>query len=394
MKTVFAFIVVSIIFISIIEADELRDFLKGETRYWGIQDKITPAQLDQLADLKRKTEAPELSQEQRTQAYTALFQYVQKLRGYPEGRVPAATATNFWAPGQSPVPPTTPVSNPGHLGNFKKRGTGRHAMILIPDLGADWTVFDSFMERNESMFTFYAITLPGFGGTNPPRRPASLDFGSMDWWVNAETAVLNLIRKENVQEPIVLGHQAGAYLAMKLALENPKVVRGAVVLNGLLYAPVPGIPPNTPQQERVKIVNSWTPAEVFPNPSPAQYRAVMLQNGEWFCKNKERQKRIADMLGTTRSSVWWNYFAELATTDLTMQMKRLRLPVLVLPSVYDAGSVGVESSKTAIAQWEPLEKSVSSLPITVIRIEDCRAYATEDQPEKLDQAIRQWIEKL
>ena len=394
MKILVACIAVLMLCISIVQADELRNFLESETRYWGIHETIHSTELDQLVVLKRKAESAGLSRDQRIQAYTELFQYVQKLRGLPEGKVPAASAINFWSDGQPLVPSTHAITNPGTFGNFKKRGTGPIAMILIPDLGTDWRVFDSFMQRNLSRFTFYAVTLPGFGGTNPQRRPEKLDFGTMDWWDNATKALLNLIANQKLTRPVILGHQAGSYLAMKLALHNPKIIRGAVVLNGLLYAPVPGIPEKATRAERVRIVNSWTPAELFPNASQAQYRSVMLQSAEWFCKNKERQKKIAEMLSTSRPSVWWNYFAELATTDLTTEIKGLKVPMLVLPSVYDAGSVGFESSKIALSQWDPLDHSVSPLPITVIRMEDCRAYATEDQPQKLDEVIRAWTGRL
>src|ERR1041385_3878155 len=86
-------------------ADPLRAYIEAQTRYWGIQEKITPEQMNQLVDLKQKADQPDLSQEQRTKAYTDLFQFVQKLRGKPEGRVPGALAASYWTAGVSPIPP-------------------------------------------------------------------------------------------------------------------------------------------------------------------------------------------------------------------------------------------------------------------------------------------------
>ena len=371
--------------------DVLRTYLESQTRYWGIDKTMSAADLDQLVDLKRKADQPGLSQEERTKAYEDLFHFVQKLRGFPEGRVPAAMAANYWSAGQPAVRPALHFTKPGQLGNYIKRGTGDIPMILIPDIGADWSVFDSFMQRNQSRFTFYAVTLPGFGGTNPPPRQEKLDFGTMQWWNNATASVLDLITKQKLNHPLILGHQAGAYLAMKLALQRPELVRGVIVLNGLLYAPLPVIPQNTAIAERVRIVNSLTPAELFPYASKAHYFDVMMQSAPWFCKDKQRQESLTRLVTSADPTVWWNYFAELATTDLSGEIKSLKAPMLVLPSIYDRDLPGgSDSSKVALDQWNPLDHSKSSLPITVIPMQDCSAYATEDQPAKLDEAVRNW----
>ncbi len=377
--------------------DPLHDYLEIRIRYWDMQDKVSGNDLDQLVALKRKADQAGLSAEERTKAYTELFHFYQKLRGLPEGRVPAQMAAAYWTEGQSPIPPPHASAKPGQLGNFIKRGSGKIPMILIPDLAADRTVFESFMERNKTRFTFYAVTLPGFGGTNPPPDADKRDYGAMKWWNNTSAAILYLMETQKINRPLILGHQAGAYLAMKIALEHPELVRGAVVLNGLLFAPLPAMPPNATIAERVRIMNGSVPAELFPHPSDSKYLSVWLQSAAWFCKSKERQEAIARMITKTDPIIWWNYFAELATTDLTGPIKGLKVPLLVLPSIYDAGSPDApkfESVKTALAQWNSVDASNTSLPVTVVKIEDCRTYATEDQPAKLDEAIDNWTMKI
>lgn len=375
-------------------ADPLRDYMQAQTKYWGIDQTISKEDFDKLVDLKQKADLPGLTIEQRTQRYTDLFQFVQKVRGLPVTKVPAAMAASNWTEGVAPVPPATISAKPGQIGNFKKQGTGKIPMILIPDLGADWSVYESFMQRNNSQFTFYAVTLPGFGGTVPPPARNKLDFGAMKWWNNAETALLDFIAQQRIDHPILLGHQAGSYLAMKLAIEKPQLVRGAIVLNGLLYAEFPGLEKTATHEQRVAIANSWTPVELFPTPSQEKYRSVIEQGQGYFCKNKEQQAKFAELASKDKPSTWWNYFAELATTNLSNDIKTLKVPMLVLPSVHDSESPGFQNNKVALDQWSPLDHSVSSLPITVVKMEDCRAYATEDQPQKLDEAIRNWTSKL
>ena len=377
----------------VISADALRDYLEAQTRYWGIHEAMTATDMDKLVELKQKADRAGLTTEERTKAYEDLFQFVQKLRAIPIGKVPSAMAAGFWSEEQSRIPSPNHVAKPGELANFTKRGTGSISMILIPDLGGDWSVFDSYMQRNQERFTLYAVTLPGFGGSAPPVRPEKLDFAKREWWNNAEAAILRLMAEQKINRPYILGHQAGAYLAMRLALNRPQLVRGAIVLNGLLYAPVAGIPQNATASERARIVNSWTPVELFPNPSESMYRGFMLQFSAWNCKNKQRQESLAVLAAKSGSHAWWNYFAELATTDLSAEIKAVKLPMLVLPSIHDPESPGFETSKVTLEQWKGLDHSTSSLPITVVPIEDCRGYATEDQPAKLDAAIRNWTAK-
>jgi pimeloyl-ACP methyl ester carboxylesterase len=380
--------------LSVFGADQLRDYMQSQTKYWGIDQTISKDDFDKLVDLKQKADLPGLTNEQRTQAYTDLFQFVQKVRGFAVGRVPAAMAASNWTEGVSPLPAPAISAKAGQLGNFQKRGTGKIPMILIPDIGADWSVYDSFMQRNNSQFTFYAVTLPGFGGTPTPPSRDKLNFGSMKWWNNAETALLNFIAQQKIDHPILLGHQAGSYLAMKVAIEKPQLVRGAVVLNGLLYAEFPGLEKTATHEQRIAIANSWTPVELFPTPSQERYRSFIEQGQAAFCKNKEQQAKFSELASKDKASTWWNYFGELATTNLSDDIKTLKVPMLVLPSVHDSESPSFKNNQIALDQWSSLDHSVSSLPITVVRMEDCRMYATEDQPAKLDEAIRNWTSKL
>jgi hypothetical protein len=162
----------------------------------------------------------------------------------------------------------------------------------------------------------------------------------------------------------------------------------------LLYAEIPGIEKTATHEQRAALANSWTPVELFPTPSQERYRSFIEQGQAWFCKDKAQQAKFAELASKDKASTWWNYFGELATTNLSNDIKSLKVAMLVLPSVHDKESPGFQNNKVALDQWSPLDHSVSSLPITVVRMEDCRAYATEDQPQKFDEVIRNWTSKL
>jgi hypothetical protein len=100
------------------------------------------------------------------------------------------------------------------------------------------------------------------------------------------------------------------------------------------------------------------------------------------------------IIGNSTSHTWWNYYAELMTTDLSDQMKSSKVPMLVLPSIHDKESPGNSSSQMTVEQWKDFAKANPSAPIQITLMEDSRSYATEDQPEKLDQVISAWLAQL
>jgi len=63
-----------------------------------------------------------------------------------------------------------------------RSGHGRTAMILIPGLYSSKDVFDRFVSRNGSRYTFHLITPPGLAGTQPREMPpATTSYGAFTW---------------------------------------------------------------------------------------------------------------------------------------------------------------------------------------------------------------------
>jgi len=73
-----------------------------------------------------------------------------------------------------------------------------------------------------------ALDLPGFGGSDEPRRGG---FGFADF----ERAIDGFLAAVGVNELAVAGHDLGGPIAMHWALRNPGRVRGVAMLNTLLY---------------------------------------------------------------------------------------------------------------------------------------------------------------
>jgi pimeloyl-ACP methyl ester carboxylesterase len=357
----------------------------------GLDQKASQQDIAELADLKTKAEAPNLTDQERLQAYKSLFAFMCKLEGmdapdsFLESKAQIAVG---WSP---TIHKTQTVFPSVQLAHVETRGTGKIPMILIPDIGYSWNVFESFVQRNSTRYKMYAITLPGFAGTGSPKTPELRDYTQMPLWKNAEAAVLKLIETEKLNKPILVGHQAGGYLAMKLALDHPEMIGSVVVMNALLYMPLPShSDPSKPAsaEERAERLKKSLPIELFPYPSNFRYQKSMEQYGPMFCKDPQRQQFLLQMLSSSDAHTSWNYFAELMSTDLSSDIKTLNVPLLSIPSVPDEKlEGGAENFKINSTQWENLNVSL----ITVVPFKDTRAFVTEDNPLQLDSAISNFV---
>ena len=234
--------------------DQTRVWVSDYLRYLKLDDKASAAELDQLTDLRIKMVSQATSLDDRRATVKDFAAIMLKLWGnspFQSDQQLTQFANNFgrlinWLvldkTAKAASASTTPL---GQLGRVEKRGHGPIPMILIADLRMDWDVYQSFMDRNGERYTMYAVTLPGFAGTPPPPR-IPFDGKSTPWWDGVERGIVDLIGREKLARPVVVGSVASAYLAARLALDHPDKIRAAVLLDGNVYQPVP--PPSDPNK--------------------------------------------------------------------------------------------------------------------------------------------------
>src|SRR5262249_17245261 len=83
------------------------------------------------------------------------------------------------------------------------------------------------------------------------------------------------------------------------------------------------------------------------------------------------------------------YGWELASTDLSDQLKDLAVPVLAIGSWHDEGSPRVNAP--TISQWEEIKLRYPPIKLTVATFADTRAYVSADAPEEFDRALADFL---
>lgn len=331
-------------------------------------------------------------------------------------------------------PPGTTTAPLGRIGHVEKRGTGKTPMILIPGAAFGWTVWKEFMDRNADAYTMYAVTPAGYDGTPPPPLPVGDNYAEQVWTDAFLAAIVELIDKERVERPFVVGHHMlGDYYALRLAVNHPDKVGGVIVIAGTPSFPIPQYganKPGTPAKladvaRRPQVVKSfWAP--FYHHVTPAMWKAGSFP-ARRFCKDEKRAAQLWEQQVAVPVPTQVRYFLEYLSADLTPSLSKIQAPVLaIVPKIvwtsdlaYDAfkeGGVMMAGGDEVKAranwksfneqgwgdidnairwtfdqkfQWEQVRASIARFELRDVR--DSKIFVMEDQPKELDAVIREFV---
>ncbi|MEL7474254.1 MAG: alpha/beta hydrolase [Planctomycetota bacterium] len=269
------------------------------------------------------------------------------------------------------------------LGPVEVIGSGERAMVLVPGLACDSSVWRSFAERQSERFTLHAITLAGFAGAPAPQEPGS-DEGT-PWLDGAVRDVAAYIRDEQLAGSIVVGHSLGGLVAYRLAIEHPDLIAGAVAIDAPPAVPIGDR--RLEPEERLELVRG-----VLAPALRAQSNDAWLaqQRSSWMAMvgDSARGEALLETSLKTPRSVSERYALEMFKTDLRGPLEGVRVPVLAVAALPDD-----EPNADAIrAVWA--EQLAPAERVSLRFVEDSRHFIMDDQPEALDETIGAFIAEL
>lgn len=269
------------------------------------------------------------------------------------------------------------------LAHVETRGDGPVPLVLAPGLCCDWTVWDSFMDRNKDRYTMYAVTLPGFGGTEPPPTPDTN--AGTPWLDNAAAAVVDLINDRKLEKPVIVGHSLGGFLALRIATEQPDLIRGAVAVDGMPAFPM-GPEPMSPEQ-RAQMVDQFAPS--FLNVKDEEWFAQQDQYIEMWTDDPERLASYRTLFRKTPARVAARYMIELFRSDITAQLGEGAAPMKAIAAVNDDGKAMGVTTEVMRANWEA---AMANAPAgSVVYLEDTQHFIMDERPEQLDEIVAEFV---
>ena len=105
-----------------------------------------------------------------------------------------------------------------------KTGKGKQAIIFLPGFASSGDVWNETKSNFEKDFTCYSFTMAGFAGVKPQPNPS---------FTNWEIEIVNYIKANKIEKPIIVGHSMGGGLALAIASDYPELISRIVVVDAL-----------------------------------------------------------------------------------------------------------------------------------------------------------------
>ena len=283
-----------------------------------------------------------------------------------------------------------------------RRGRGTQALILVPGMYSGNKSFDGFIARNEQQYNMFLVIPPGLNATPPRPMPASgTSFSELTWTRKLEKDILDLIRKEKLNKPVILAErQPAAQAAIELAIEHPDQVGGVILVatNLVQFFPSPADPtrkaPIAFADRGLFVDESWA-GKWFRYVTPETWKNGDLGK-QLLSTDPSRAETAWNELETAPLEIKIRYLLEFWASDVTQNFDRLKVPVLALVPGFDEKFLAEPANGFAkpsfLDIWDTLVPKNSHLELA--KIPNARMLVLDDQPQAADEAIMAFVKRV
>lgn len=193
------------------------------------------------------------------------------------------------------------------------------AMLLIPGLASSGKVWDETVAYYKKQYTCHVITLAGFGGEPPIEEEAYLN--------TVRDALLDYISDEKLDQPIVVGHSLGGFLALWMAATVPDAVGPLVIVDSLPFLSGARDPAATVEDVRSQAEQMRTMSASLSQEQFRQQQAMILPS---MITDSAHVEVALATGGNSHPPTVAQAMYELMTTDLRDDLAAINVPVLVM----------------------------------------------------------------
>jgi pimeloyl-ACP methyl ester carboxylesterase len=163
--------------------------------------------------------------------------------------------------------------------------------------------------------------MAGFAGVEPSENP------TFDNW---KSRIVDFIKEENIEKPIIIGHSMGGGLAMAIAADYPKLIKKFVIVDALpCLAALSN--PNFEQRENVDCSTSINQINAM---SDEQFYQMQKNTISQLTTNQEMTETIVDWIVNSDRKTFAKMYCDFLNTDLREKIKTIQCPSLVLLESY------------------------------------------------------------
>jgi N-formylmaleamate deformylase len=213
------------------------------------------------------------------------------------------------------------------------RGHGR-PVIFIPGLATPGIIWEPAVDQLCGQYQCHVVTLAGFGRAKPS--------GSDPFLPRVRDELIDYIRQEKLDHPVIVGHSLGGFLALWVAATAPTLPGRLVVVDALPYLPGLLNPLATPDMMRAQIAPMIAQ---MAGASPEQFTQFEELAISAMVTSPANIRRLVALAKDSDPKTTARAMEELMTADLRPDLGKIVCPVVVFVSLADKVAA---SSKEAV----------------------------------------------
>lgn len=250
-------------------------------------------------------------------------------------------------------------------------------MLLIPGMTSSGDVWDATVAHFEERYEVHVLTLAGFAGVPPVDADPFLR--------TQRDAVLDYIRSEGLERPVIMGHSLGGFLLYWIAATDPEAVGPVVAVDGVPFLPALQQPD---ADETTMAARAEQMATFYASMSPEQMRQQSRMAAQAMVSDSAAADTIAAWGARSHPATAGRAFAEMMTTDLRDEVAAISRPLLLVMA--GGGMAGAARERIRSAYAGQIEAAPEG---RVVVAEDARHFIMFDDPEFLHEAVDAFLQE-
>lgn len=251
-------------------------------------------------------------------------------------------------------------------------GNGK-PVLMIPGLMSDARVWRPTAEALAGQYQLHLISIAGFAG-----KPAIQG----ELLPTVKQQLLQYIDQQQLQQPAVIGHSLGAFMAFNLASTAPDKIGTVIAVDGLPY-----LAPVFTRTNDTTVAMMQGQAEFlrrqYHQMSAEQLSAMTAQGLFIQATGAAHQQQVLDMAAASDPKAAGQAVYELLTTDLRPQVHNITSKVLLIGASGAMANEADRSAATALYQQQIASIANATLEFN----HQARHFIMLDQPDWLTARI-------
>ena len=198
-----------------------------------------------------------------------------------------------------------------------KTGKGKQAIIFLPGFASSGDVWNETKSNFEKEFTCYTFTMAGFAGVKPQPNAS---------FKNWETEIVDYIKANKIEKPIIIGHSMGGGLALAIASDYPELISKIVVVEALPCLAALRDPSFKSQENN----DCSSMLNQIGSMSEEEFLQMQKRNMAMLLADASKQDEVISWSMKSDRKTFGEMYCDFSNTDLREKITSIKCPSLIL----------------------------------------------------------------